>query len=139
MPNKSVSLTRPPTACFSGANSMLINYLLGQSSSMTPRQTAAHRLQFMQGFPTVIRRMTCSGCGQIDSNQTLNDRTYVCDCGLELDRDHNAAINILNKALHTASSAGIYACGDIVRPASNIAGGITETGTKQQVDSVLFV
>jgi len=82
---------------------------------------------------------TCSGCGQIDSNQTLNDRTYVCDCGLELDRDHNAAINILNKALHTASSAGIYACGDTVRLASNIAGGITETGTKQQVDSVIFV
>ncbi len=31
---------------------------------------------------------------QIDSDQTLSDFMYVCDCGLELDRDHNAAINI---------------------------------------------
>ena len=31
---------------------------------------------------------TCSSCGQIDSDQTLGDRLYICDCGLELDRDH---------------------------------------------------
>ena len=82
---------------------------------------------------------TCSRCGQIDSDQTLGDRLYVCACGLALDRDHNAAINILNKALHTASSAGIHACGDHVRPASNIAGRIAEAGTKHQIDPVIFV
>ena len=82
---------------------------------------------------------TCSRCGQIDSDQTLGDRLYVCACGLELDRDHNAAINILNKALHTASSAGIHACGDHVRPASNSAGRIAEAGTKHQIDPVIFV
>lgn len=36
----------------------------------------------------------CSNCGKIH-NLKLSDRTMNCDCGLILDRDHNAAINIL--------------------------------------------
>ncbi len=40
---------------------------------------------------------TCSVCGQIQS-MPLSQRTYVCEtCGNVIDRDHNAAINILNK------------------------------------------
>jgi transposase len=35
----------------------------------------------------------CSGCGQ-KHHLTLRDRTLACDCGLTIDRDHNAAINI---------------------------------------------
>ena len=35
----------------------------------------------------------CSGCGQ-KYNLTLRDRVLNCDCGLSIDRDHNAAINI---------------------------------------------
>lgn len=35
----------------------------------------------------------CSGCGQLH-DMPLNKRQMVCDCGLTLDRDHNAAINI---------------------------------------------
>jgi putative transposase len=36
---------------------------------------------------------TCSGCGQRHS-LTLRERVMNCDCGLSIDRDHNAAINI---------------------------------------------
>jgi putative transposase len=36
----------------------------------------------------------CSGCGQIRKKE-LSERWHSCDCGAELDRDHNAAINIL--------------------------------------------
>jgi putative transposase len=36
----------------------------------------------------------CSGCGQ-RHKLTLRDRVLNCDCGLVIDRDHNAAINIL--------------------------------------------
>jgi putative transposase len=36
---------------------------------------------------------TCSGCGQ-RHDLTLRDRILKCDCGLVMDRDHNAAINI---------------------------------------------
>ena len=40
---------------------------------------------------------TCSGCGVIVKKQ-LQDRVHDCkDCGLVLDRDHNAAINILER------------------------------------------
>ncbi len=41
---------------------------------------------------------TCSGCGHIFENLTLKDRWIECRCGLSLDRDHNAAINILDRA-----------------------------------------
>lgn len=36
----------------------------------------------------------CSGCGQIRKKE-LGDRWHSCECGTELDRDHNAALNIL--------------------------------------------
>lgn len=43
---------------------------------------------------------TCSNCGAIFMNLTLSDRTIKCGCGLHLDRDVNAAINILHRAGH---------------------------------------
>jgi len=54
---------------------------------------------------------TCSCCGWKNDHLTLLDRTFVClDCGLRLDRDLNAAINLRN----TVSSTGINAYGDRV-------------------------
>ena len=41
---------------------------------------------------------SCSNCGAIFENLTLRDRWVECECGLSLDRDHNAAINILSRA-----------------------------------------
>jgi len=43
---------------------------------------------------------TCSRCGTLFESLTLADRWVSCRCGLSLDRDHNAAINILNRAGH---------------------------------------
>jgi len=41
---------------------------------------------------------TCSGCGYRFEGLTLKDRHVDCPaCGLSLDRDRNAAINILNR------------------------------------------
>jgi len=37
---------------------------------------------------------TCSNCGKVKEVLELSERVYRCDCGLELDRDLNAAINI---------------------------------------------
>jgi putative transposase len=36
----------------------------------------------------------CSGCGQVRKKE-LSERWHSCACGCELDRDHNAALNIL--------------------------------------------
>ena len=39
---------------------------------------------------------TCSGCGGVKVKLSLSERTYRCDsCGLTMDRDLNAAINIM--------------------------------------------
>ena len=38
---------------------------------------------------------TCSGCGAVKTKLALSERTYTCDtCGLVLDRDVNAALNL---------------------------------------------
>ena len=41
---------------------------------------------------------TCSQCGHIFESLSLSDRWIDCGCGLSIDRDHNAAINILKRA-----------------------------------------
>lgn len=53
----------------------------------------------------------CSGCGHCKDELLLSERVYSCEeCGLEMDRDHNAAI-CLEQLLSTVSSTGINACG----------------------------
>lgn len=53
----------------------------------------------------------CSGCGHCKKELSLSERIYIClNCGLELDRDHNAAI-CLEQLLNTVSSTGIDTCG----------------------------
>ena len=43
---------------------------------------------------------TCSNCGYVNHNLTLNDRKWICPiCNKELDRDINAAKNILDFAI----------------------------------------
>ena len=43
---------------------------------------------------------TCSSCGNIKETLTLSERIYHCECcGVEIDRDYNASINILRKGL----------------------------------------
>ena len=40
---------------------------------------------------------TCSHCGHIKTDLRLSDRVYICaECGLRIDRDLNAAINLAN-------------------------------------------
>lgn len=41
----------------------------------------------------------CSSCGNIKESLKLSDRIYVCECGLKIDRDKNASINLSNYKL----------------------------------------
>ncbi len=43
----------------------------------------------------------CSGCGAT-VKKSLSVRNHTCTCGTVLDRDHNAALNILAKGLKQA-------------------------------------
>ena len=70
----------------------------------------------------------CSNCGEV-VKKSLSVRTHICDCGCILERDHNAAINILAKALkqtdynlstvgrtetfYTEQSRSVNACGEM--------------------------
>ena len=56
----------------------------------------------------------CSSCGNIQE-MPLSERTYICNfCGMTMDRDVNASINILNRA--TLGQRGSHAQGESVRP-----------------------
>ena len=58
---------------------------------------------------------TCSGCGAVKAKLALSERTYICTgCGLVLDRDVNAAANLLKLAASGAESQN--ASGGMVRP-----------------------
>lgn len=42
---------------------------------------------------------TCSNCGAIKRDLKLSERTFVCpECGLHIDRDYNAALNLMRYA-----------------------------------------
>ena len=52
----------------------------------------------------------CISCGNL-VQKGLSARMHSCPfCGLELDRDHNAAINILNRSKNTVGTTEINAC-----------------------------
>ncbi|MGB3402508.1 MAG: transposase [Microcoleaceae cyanobacterium] len=74
----------------------------------------------------------CSSCGET-VKKSLSTRTHVCFCGCKLDRDHNAAINILERALSTTGHVGTW----VLDP--NAQGDLTATvlgsGLSQQVES----
>ncbi len=68
-----------------------------------------------RGFPSTRR---CARCGQVGPRLPLSYRVFRCAaCGLELDRDRNAALNLRFYGLAvlsgpTGSSPGSDACGD---------------------------
>ena len=58
---------------------------------------------------------TCSACGAVKAKLTLKNRVYVCEeCGVVIDRDVNAARNLLNLA--ASGTERLNACGGTVRP-----------------------
>jgi len=50
----------------------------------------------------------CSGCGQV-RKKDLSERWHRCDCGTELDRDVNAAINILERGRRQQGAISVEA------------------------------
>ena len=71
---------------------------------------------FLEYFGKVFGRITiavnpaytsqeCSNCGEV-VKKSLSTRTHTCKCGCVMDRDHNAAINILNRGISTTGHVG---------------------------------
>lgn len=63
-------------------------------------------------IPPQYTSQNCSNCGSL-VKKSLSTRTHNCShCGHIQDRDHNAARNILEKALRTVGHTGSYASGE---------------------------
>jgi Holliday junction resolvasome RuvABC endonuclease subunit len=72
---------------------------------------------------------TCSRCGNVKKTLLLSERTYRCDvCGLILDRDTNAAINLMNLAV----SFTVAACGDA---STGVEKSTRQVSMKQEVNA----
>jgi putative transposase len=87
---------------------------------------------WLEYFGLVFKRVTiavnpqytsqeCSSCGEV-VKKTLSTRTHVCQCGCVMDRDKNAARNILRRGLSTVGHTGTFAL-----DASNAWGDETST------------
>lgn len=70
---------------------------------------------------------TCGACGLINADLTLADRDWTCPCGVQHDRDLNAARNIDREGLRLFDlrvAAGCAetqnACGDVVSPIGTV-------------------
>lgn len=56
-------------------------------------------IEFVQADRFYPSSKTCSSCGCINKDLKLSDRTYICsECGAVIDRDYNAAINLMQYA-----------------------------------------
>ena len=87
----------------------------GQAVRMPGYKTAWNGGQLLRAGRFYPSSKTCSGCGAVKAKLAPSERTYVCTaCGLVLDRDVNAAVNLLKRAASGAES--INACGGEVRP-----------------------
>ncbi len=77
----------------------------------------------------------CSRCGH-RQKMPLHQRVFRCErCGLELDRDLNAALNLAQWYLATCSSRGSDACGDPSGGAAELAFAASH-GSRKQEESV---
>ena len=76
---------------------------------------------------------TCSDCGSWQEKMPLSVREWTCpDCGTRLDRDINAAINVLN--FSTAGEAGFQARG----AGKNLSGHVPLTRDEARTDAEKF-
>ncbi len=89
-----------------GLNKSILDAGWGQFVSMCRyKAEEAGTVQVLTIDPKYTSQV-CSGCGTV-RKKDLSERWHSCACGCELDRDHNAAINILNKGMKTRSG-GIH-------------------------------
>ena len=136
------------TVCIEDLNvaGMVKNHSLARSVSDAALGEFRRQLEYKTACNGVALRVvnrwyrsskTCSGCGSVKAKLSLNERTYRCDsCGLTMDRDLNASINIqvAGSAPETLNARG----GDVSR-ANLVLGNadLCETRTKRARQSAV--
>jgi len=101
--------------------------------------------KWLEHFGTKFSRVTiavnpaytsqnCSECGEV-VKKSLSTRTHICKCGCKLDRDHNAAINILKRALGTVGHTGTWIL-DPINASGDLTSTVLGSGQGEQVGSL---
>jgi len=110
------------------AKGMLANHSLAQAVSdasfFEVKRQLLYKAEQHGGYVQLLSQWypsskTCHECGWIKEDLTLADRVFICEqCGVVLDRDYNASLNIRDEALRlvtdvpaVASSERKFACG----------------------------
>jgi putative transposase len=107
------------------------------------RKQLTYKCEFYDTKLTIADRFfastkTCSCCGHKKDKMPLKLRIFHCEkCGLKMDRDLNAAINLMNYEENYTVSQTVKACDDTkFQNASSV--GVCETGIKHQTPSGKF-
>jgi len=101
------------------------------------RRQLEYKCRWYGSHLTVAPRFTpstkrCSSCGHVTDEMPLSKRTYECEsCGLVLDRDLNAALNLVAMS----STETLDACGDLASTAPSRAP--RAGSTKQEVNAAI--
>ena len=100
-----------------GLNRVLADASPGRLISMLSHKAESAGGRVIKIDPRNTSR-TCSKCSVVDASQLSKNR-YRCRCGLDLQRDHNAAINIrqrgiiaLREAARGLGDANVTGCGE---------------------------
>lgn len=129
-----------------GLNRALADAALAEIRRMLDYKTRWYGSQLEAADRYFPSSKTCSGCGRRKPNLTLTDRVFECDeCGMSIDRDLNAAINLarLGEPAHAgeqspAGSGPVAGRGATRKtqpaPAGQAAGNETSTPHHQPVD-----
>ena len=73
---------------------------LGRFQQLIEHECRKHGHLLLRCGPFDASSKTCSACGEINHTLKLSDRTWACPgCGIQHDRDTNAAVNIRRMAL----------------------------------------
>jgi len=97
----------------------LSDAVLGKLLTLLEHKVAAEHGTFVKVDRFFASSKTCANCGHQREALRLSERTFVCPgCSFSLDRDWNAALNILTEGLRVASSTGrpVVATTDINNP-----------------------
>jgi len=95
---------------------------IADQGSGTARRMLAYKAEWNGGTLILADRFypsskICSACGWRKPSLKLSERTFTCQaCGLVMDRDQNAARNLLKLALAASGAESLNACEGTVRP-----------------------
>lgn len=118
-----------------GLNRALGDAALGELFRQLDYKTRWYGSQLIKADRWFPSSKLCSGCGVVKAKLHLAERTYQCDnCGLVIDRDLNAAINLARHAQQTTDpSTGVVTGGADRKPSPHGDAGGSETRTRAEV------